>query len=118
MTWLSSAVDMSPVPTPMIATTMGSTIANSEPNARNSTTAGGHDADGLRQTLRRLLDAGDRLPAQLDLEAAAFDRLRAVDDVLDELFGHLVGLLGEGHLREGDGAVPADLARRLPRTAR
>lgn len=39
VTWLSSIVAIIPLPTPMIATTIGSSIAKSEPKARKRTTA-------------------------------------------------------------------------------
>ncbi len=39
VTWLISCVENSPMPTPNTATAIGSSIAKSEPKARNSTTA-------------------------------------------------------------------------------
>ena len=37
--WVSGVIAISPPPTPAMAVTMGSSIASSEPNAMNSTTA-------------------------------------------------------------------------------
>ena len=39
ITWVSGAIAIRPPPAPAIAVTMGSSIASSEPNAMNSTTA-------------------------------------------------------------------------------
>ena len=105
----SSPTVIRPEASAAIAIARGRSMASSEPNAMNSTTAAATSPTPALMPTEGRSGVLDRLAAQVDLHAGGPRRLGEVDDAVDVRYGQ-AGLLGvEDHRRVGDLPAPADL---------